>query len=112
MEKKSSASFQPGALRQVKNEDITLDERALAELEALEEWPIDLTDPDAPEVTEWGGAVRGKFYRPVKKAISIRVDADVLAWFQAQGGRYQRRMNEALREYMVRHRINDDRSER
>ena len=55
---------------------------------------------DIPEVLDWGGAVRGKFFRPIKKPISIRVDADVLAWFKAQDGRYQARMNEALREYM------------
>jgi hypothetical protein len=27
---------------------------------------------DIPEVTDWRDAVRGKFYRPVKKSISIR----------------------------------------
>lgn len=78
-----------------------------AELEwlaAMSDEDIDLTDPDAPDVSEVTGWVRGKFYRPVKKAISIRVDADVLTWFQSQEGRYQRRMNEALREYMERHR--------
>ena len=32
---------------------------------------------DIPEVINWHGALRGKFYRPVKKPISIRVDADV-----------------------------------
>lgn len=78
-----------------------------AELEwlaAMSDEDIDLTDPDAPDVSKVTGWVRGKFYRPVKKAISIRVDADVLTWFQSQEGRYQRRMNEALREYMERHR--------
>ncbi|MBI4195043.1 MAG: BrnA antitoxin family protein [Betaproteobacteria bacterium] len=59
---------------------------------------LDLTD--MPEVLNWADAMRGKFYRPIKKPISIRVDADVLAWFKAQDGRYQARMNEALREYM------------
>ena len=55
---------------------------------------------DVPEMLDWADAVRGKFFRPIKKPISIRVDADVLAWFKAQDGRYQARMNEALREYM------------
>ena len=55
---------------------------------------------DMPEVLDWTDAVRGKFFRPIKMPISIRVDADVLAWFKAQDGRYQGRMNEALREYM------------
>ena len=47
------------------SETITLNERAKAELTALEGRPIDLTDPDAPEVTDWSTAQRGKFYRPV-----------------------------------------------
>lgn len=36
----------------------------------------------------------------VKQAISLRVDPDVLAWFRAQGPRYQSRMNAVLRAYM------------
>lgn len=55
---------------------------------------------EMPEMLDWADAVRGKFFRPIKKPISIRVDADVLAWFKAQDGRYQARMNEALRQYM------------
>ena len=73
----------------------------LAVLEALSD--EDINTSDIPEVTDWSDAVRGKFYRPVKKAISLRVDADVIAWFRSQGGRYQSRMNAALREYMRRH---------
>lgn len=42
---------------------------------------------------DWADAVRGKFFRPIKQPISIRVDADVLASFKAQDGRYQARMN-------------------
>ena len=73
-----------------------------AELKALEFIPdenIDLSD--IPEVLDFSGWVVGKFYRPIKKSISIRVDSDVLAWFQSQGGKYQTKMNEALREYMM-----------
>ena len=36
-----------------------------------------------------------------KKPISLRVDADVLRWFKAQGPRYQSRMNAVLRAYMA-----------
>ncbi len=58
---------------------------------------------DIPEVRDWDGAVRGRFYRPVKKAISLRLDADVLAWFKARSEKYQSKINEVLREYMHRH---------
>ena len=58
---------------------------------------------EVPEVRDWEGAVRGRFYRPVKKAISLRLDADVLAWFKARSEKYQSKINEVLREYMRRH---------
>ena len=37
----------------------------------------------------------------IKRAISLRVDPDVLEWFRAQGPRYQSRMNAVLRTYMT-----------
>lgn len=37
-----------------------------------------------------------------KRAISLRVDEDVLAWFRSLGPRYQTRMNAVLRSYMTR----------
>ena len=63
---------------------------------------IDTTDPDAPEVVDWSGAVRGRFYKPVKTLKSIRLDADVLAYFQSQGKGYQTRINGLLRAAMLR----------
>ncbi|MFW1886719.1 BrnA antitoxin family protein, partial [Acinetobacter nosocomialis] len=39
--------------------------------------------------------------RPVNQQTSIRIDADVLAWFKAQGKGYQTRMNESLRDAML-----------
>ena len=41
---------------------------------------------------EWVG-----YYRPIKKAVTLRLDADVLAWFKRQGRGYQTRINRALR---------------
>jgi uncharacterized protein (DUF4415 family) len=35
-----------------------------------------------------------------KQAVSLRLDADVLAWFKAQGRGYQTRINAVLRSYM------------
>ena len=39
----------------------------------------------------------GRFYRPIKPQISLRVDADVLAWFRSRGKKYQTYMNSVLR---------------
>jgi uncharacterized protein (DUF4415 family) len=59
---------------------------------------IDLSD--IPEIRDWSKAVVGKFYRPIKKSLTIRVDADVLAWLKADGKGYQTRINTLLREAM------------
>jgi uncharacterized protein (DUF4415 family) len=57
---------------------------------------------DIPETTEqdWQGAVRGKFYRPLKRQLTVRIDADVLEWLKSQGKGYQSRLNEILRAEM------------
>jgi uncharacterized protein (DUF4415 family) len=81
-----------------------IDPASLARLRAAALLPddqIDLSDPDAPEVRDWTGAVRGRFYKPVKKLKSLRIDADVLAFFEAQGPGYQTRINNVLRESML-----------
>jgi uncharacterized protein (DUF4415 family) len=64
-------------------------------------------DGDAPEWTPamFARAVMRKGLRPVpKKALlSLRIDADVVDWFKAQGSGYQSRMNALLRAYMEAH---------
>ena len=72
--------------------------KELAELAALPDEKIDFSD--IPEIRDWSGWVRGKFYRPVKKSVTVRLDADVLAWLKAQGRGYQTRINQLLRTAM------------
>jgi uncharacterized protein (DUF4415 family) len=43
-----------------------------------------------------------EFYRPLKKPVTLRLDADVIAWFKKDGRRYQTRINQALRKVMER----------
>jgi uncharacterized protein (DUF4415 family) len=47
-------------------------------------------------------ALSAEFYRPLKKPVTLRLDADVLAWFKKDGRRYQTRINGALRKVMER----------
>ncbi len=42
------------------------------------------------------------FFRPLKKPVTLRLDADVIAWFKKDGRRYQTRINQALRKVMER----------
>lgn len=41
-------------------------------------------------------------YRPRKKPVTLRLDADVLEWFKKQGRGYQTRINQVLREWVIR----------
>jgi uncharacterized protein (DUF4415 family) len=43
-----------------------------------------------------------EMYKPIKKPVTLRLDADVLAWFKKAGRGYQTRINEALRSVMMR----------
>jgi uncharacterized protein (DUF4415 family) len=75
--------------------------RELHALAALPEKGVDTSDiPELPPGA-WKTAVRGKWYRPVKQPVSIRLDADVLAWLKASGNGYQTRVNAILREKML-----------
>jgi uncharacterized protein (DUF4415 family) len=72
-----------------------------ARLDALTDEEIEASianDPDWSDDWNWGEAVL--VIPPKKKAISIRVDEDVLDYFRKEGAGYQRRMNAVLRSYM------------
>jgi uncharacterized protein (DUF4415 family) len=72
-----------------------------ARLDALTDEEIDASianDPDWSDDWNWGNAVL--VIPPKKRAISIRVDEDVLDYFKKQGAGYQRRINAVLRSYM------------
>jgi uncharacterized protein (DUF4415 family) len=76
--------------------------RELAALAKRPESEIDLSE--IPEASEsfWQNAVRNPFYRPVKKQVTLRIDADILAWLRSQGDEgYQSRLNAVLRQGML-----------
>lgn len=76
--------------------------KRLAEIAALPDDQIDLSD--IPELTEkfWKNGVRNPFYKPVKKQVTLRIDADILAWLQQSGEPgYQTRLNGLLRDVML-----------
>jgi uncharacterized protein (DUF4415 family) len=78
----------------------TRQKRELAALAALPDDQIDTSDiPELPP-SAWKNAVRGRFYRPIKQAVSMRLDADVIAWLKKRGKGYQTRVNSILRQTM------------
>jgi uncharacterized protein (DUF4415 family) len=77
--------------------------KKLKKLAARPDREIDLSD--IPEIREIpSDYVIGKFYRPKKETVTIRIDSDVLAWLKASGGGYQTRINNFLRLLMQRNR--------
>ena len=73
--------------------------RELKRLASLPDSQIDFSD--APEGSPRASDIQvGRFYRPIKQLVSLRVDADVLAWFRGQGKKYQTHINEVLRREM------------
>jgi uncharacterized protein (DUF4415 family) len=76
----------------------------IANLEALAARPdseIDTSDIPVLPAEHWKKGIRGHFYRPVKRQITARVDADVLEWLKSHGKGYQSRINAILRREML-----------
>src|SRR3989338_3575286 len=104
MAKKLSGLSQPGKLIRKRQEDIIMTDEMRAQLEALKDIEPDLTDPENPEFIFSSNAVRGKFYRPRKQQVTLRLDMPVVEWFKQNAKQYQTLINQACIEYMMRHR--------
>ena len=63
----------------------------------------DNRDPDNPVMPPefWNGASIGKYYRPRKTLVSLRLDDEILAWLKSQGKGHLTRINEILRDRMT-----------
>jgi uncharacterized protein (DUF4415 family) len=71
------------------------------QLKNLSDGEVDTSD--IPEIMDWSNAEVGKFYRPKKQQVTLRLDADMLEWFRHHGNKYQTRINQILRQYMNEH---------
>jgi uncharacterized protein (DUF4415 family) len=107
----SVGSFRPGARGKTKEGRITIVSREAPRRRGKTDWAaVDAltdeeiaaavaSDPDAvPLDVDWSKAVL--VVPPSKKAISIRLDKDVLDYFKQGGAGYQRRINAVLRSYV------------
>ncbi len=106
MVKRLSESSQPAKLVSMSADDILgtpLSKRQTELLARLKEKPdeeIDYTDIPALTDEQLAGMVRGKFYRPPKKLVSVRLEPEVVAWLQDFGPGYLTRVNDILRGVM------------
>jgi uncharacterized protein (DUF4415 family) len=70
----------------------------IARLAAMSDDDIDFSD--IPLKLDWSNAEIGKFYRPPKKSVTMRLDGDILDWLKGYGPGYQTRVNGLLRHAM------------
>lgn len=75
----------------------------LAALSAMPDSDIDTRDIAALPEEFWKNATHSPFYRPIKQATTVRIDADVLRWLKSDGKGYQTRINAILRNAMQQH---------
>jgi uncharacterized protein (DUF4415 family) len=75
--------------------------RRLAQLAKRPDSEIDFSDIPPAKESFWKNAALNPFYRPVKEQLTVRLDADVVAWLRRPGRGYQTRLNRVLREAML-----------
>ena len=75
--------------------------REVAQLTAKPDRQIDYSDIPQLPPSFWKNAVRNPFYRPIKQQVTVRLDADVIAWLRQPGKGYQSRLNRLLRAAML-----------
>lgn len=73
----------------------------VAALALMPDAKIDYSDIPPLKARFWKNAVRNPFYRPIKQQLTVRLDADVVAWLREQGKGYQTRINVLLRAAML-----------
>lgn len=109
MAKRSSTSLALGARPDMRNtptrtaELTKAERRQLEAIAALSEDDIDTSDiPEAP-LENMSVGERGRYFRPTKTSITIRLDADLVDWFRthAENGGYQTEINRVLRSHML-----------
>jgi uncharacterized protein (DUF4415 family) len=76
--------------------------REIAAIAAKTDATIDFSD--MPEVVDWTGAEVGRFFRPIKRPVTMRLDNDVIEWLKSYGRGYQTKANLLLRHAMEAHR--------
>jgi uncharacterized protein (DUF4415 family) len=76
--------------------------REISRVTALAARPDSAIDLSDIRELDWRHPLPNPFYRPVKKQLTVRLDADVIAWLRKQGKGYQTRLNGLLRAAMLR----------
>ena len=76
----------------------------MKKIDGIKEENIDYSDIPELDDTFWDNAVIE--YPEKKKPVTLRLDAEVLTWFQSKGKGYQTKINAVLRSYVKAHKRN------
>lgn len=85
-----------------KGENImSIDKKRIHEIKSIKDDEIDYSD--IPELDDNFWANAKPVYPVKKKAISIRLDQDIIDFFKSEGRGYQSKINNVLRTYVEAH---------
>ena len=77
------------------------EEDLIKEAQAIKDMPdSEINYDDIPNDIIFNSSERGRFYRPVKHSITLRLDADLIEWFKKNHPKYQTAINAALRNHV------------
>lgn len=78
-----------------------ISEEDMAKMRSIRDEEIDCSDILPLSDEFWANAKVRELYRPQKRQVTVRIDADVLEWLKSSGKGYQTRLNEILRHEML-----------
>jgi len=74
----------------------------LARVDAIKDEEIDCSDiPEATAFSNFRPWEQRQMFKPVKVAVTCKLDADIVAWLKQDGKGYQTRLNTILRKAMA-----------
>ena len=76
-------------------------ERKIAAISNIKDEEINTTDIQPLTDDSFKNAIFNPYYKPVKKQLTVRLDAVLIEWLKSQGKGYQTRLNDILKKAMI-----------
>ena len=76
-------------------------ERKIAAISNIKDEEINTTDIQPLTDDSFKNAIFNPYYKPVKKQLTVRLDAVLIEWLKGQGKGYQTRLNDILKKAMI-----------
>jgi uncharacterized protein (DUF4415 family) len=76
-------------------------ERQIAAISNIKDEEINTLDIQPLSDDSFKNAMFNPYYKPVKKQLTVRLDAVLIEWLKGQGKGYQTRLNDILKKAMI-----------